>query len=75
MNETGRHSTPGQPGADSWADETLPLGLRKELLDRELRKFIAGKNRGQSATPRRGEEQGRNADRPASGKRAGDRSR
>lgn len=51
MNETARDGAPGQPGADSWTDETLPLGLRRELLDRELQKFMARNKRDRSAAP------------------------
>lgn len=53
MNKTGGQRTPESPGADSWTDETLPLALRKELLDRELQKFIARKKRGESASAAR----------------------
>jgi hypothetical protein len=73
MNETARDGAPGQPGSDSWADETLPLGLRRELLDRELQKFIARKNRGQSADPARAAAREPDADRPVPHDRASDR--
>lgn len=73
MNETTRDTAPGQPGADSWADETLPIGLRRELLDRELQKFIARKNRALSATPARSGEREPDAGRPAPGERRKDR--
>jgi hypothetical protein len=36
-------AAPSGRATASWADETLPLGLRKELLDRELQKLIAAK--------------------------------
>jgi hypothetical protein len=36
-------AAPSERATASWADETLPLGLRKELLDRELQKLIAAK--------------------------------
>ena len=47
MKETGRmKDAPGGSGATSWADETLPLGLRKELLARELQKAASRKTKG-----------------------------
>jgi hypothetical protein len=73
MIETGRDDAPGKEGAISWADETLPLGLRRELLDRELQAFIANKNRARSATPSREAERAPNGERPAAGKRGGGR--
>lgn len=73
MNDKARSTAPGLRGAESWADETLPLGVRRELLDRELQKFIARKNRGQSATPARQGEREPDAQRPAPGERNGDR--
>jgi hypothetical protein len=41
MKTTGRGKN--VEGGTSWADETLPLGLRKELLARELQKVAARK--------------------------------
>jgi hypothetical protein len=73
MNETARDGAPGQPGSDSWADETLPLGLRRELLDRELQKFIARKNRGQSAEPARTSDRQADPERPFPNDRTKDR--
>lgn len=49
----GDRKTP-RDGGNSWADETLPLGLRKELLARELQKVAAMKARPQSAASRPG---------------------
>lgn len=44
MNETERkNKAPSAGGGTSWADETLPLGLRKELLTRELKDLAAAK--------------------------------
>ncbi|MBI5277152.1 MAG: hypothetical protein HY854_11885 [Burkholderiales bacterium] len=44
----------GRPyeGADaSWTNETLPLGVRRELLDRELQNLVARKKqRGQASS-------------------------
>jgi hypothetical protein len=75
MNETGRDEARGAGSASSWADETLPLGLRRELLDRELQQFIATKKgRAQSAAPARsaGENTPESA-RPSAGKRSSER--
>lgn len=36
------HDTPASRGHgqdDSWANETLPMGVRRELLDREIQKY------------------------------------
>jgi hypothetical protein len=73
MNEAGRDDAPGNEGAISWADETLPLGLRRELLDRELQAFIANKNRARSAAPPRGAEGTPDGERPTAGKRSSER--
>ena len=51
MKEASRSGkAPGVDGGTSWADETLPLGLRKELLARELQKLAPTKARPQSAS-------------------------
>lgn len=55
MKDSRRRSNPpGAPGVQgatsSWADETLPLGLRKELLARELQKLAAPKAKGKAQT-------------------------
>ena len=51
MNERKGDRKAPRDGGTSWADETLPLGLRKELLARELQKVAASKARPQSASP------------------------
>jgi len=66
MNKTGRDGAPGKPGIGSWTDETLPLGLRKELLDREFQNFISRKEFGLPVTGPRGGDRASNAQRPAS---------
>jgi hypothetical protein len=43
----------GEDG-NSWADETLPLGVRKELLACDLKKVTATKSRPQSAASQPG---------------------
>jgi len=54
MKETQGDRKAPRDGGTSWADETLPLGLRKELLARELQKVTARKARPQSAASRPG---------------------
>jgi hypothetical protein len=50
MKETERDRTsPRLEGGNSWADETLPLGLRRELLARELRQAAATRPRPESS--------------------------
>ena len=39
MGATNSGAGPGDAGAGSWASETLPMSLRKELLERELSKL------------------------------------
>ena len=64
MNKIGRDGAPGKPGIGSWTDETLPMGLRRELLDRELQNLIARKNLGQAVTGPCGGGRATNAPRP-----------
>lgn len=54
MDITGSGNRPDAGGTaawedSSWTDETLPMGLRKELLDRELQKYIAKKQHARPA--------------------------
>lgn len=54
MDITGSGKQPGAGGPtawddSSWTDETLPMGLRKQLLDRELQKYVAKKHHARSA--------------------------
>ena len=39
MNETGSGSGPDDGDAGTWTSETLPLHVRRELLERELKKL------------------------------------
>jgi hypothetical protein len=39
MIAMGSGSGPDSPDADSWTSETLPMSVRKELLERELKKL------------------------------------
>jgi hypothetical protein len=74
MGKTGRDDAPGVGSASSWADETLPLGLRRELLDRELQQFIAKKKgRAQAASSRSPDEGPAESTRPSAGKRGSER--
>ena len=68
MDSSGYGKGAGSDGVpawedSSWTDETLPMGLRKELLDRELQKYIAKK---QTARPAASSSEAR-ADRGSSG--------
>jgi hypothetical protein len=49
MMKSGSGSGP-EAGDSSWTDETLPMGIRKELLDRELQQYIDRKRNAQSAS-------------------------
>ncbi len=45
---SGRSTSDGQGNSDSsWASESLPMAVRKELLERELRKLGFRKTDGQ----------------------------
>lgn len=39
MSATRSGADPGEREGGSWASETLPLSVRKELLERELKKL------------------------------------
>jgi len=39
MSATGSEDGPDDAGAGSWASESLPMSVRKELLERELNKL------------------------------------
>ena len=43
MKSKKNEAAPAGRASASWADETLPLGLRKELLARELQNLAAAK--------------------------------
>lgn len=53
---------------DSWANETLPMGVRRELLDREIQKLIERKARAQAGNT---QAQGDVPERSAGRERAG----
>lgn len=48
-SKSGSGSGP-EAGDSSWTDETLPMGIRKELLDRELQQYMARKRHAQSSS-------------------------
>jgi hypothetical protein len=39
MNDIGSGESAGDGGTGSWACETLPMDVRKQLLERELKKL------------------------------------
>jgi hypothetical protein len=55
-------------GAESWANETLPMGVRRELLDRQIQRFAAGRPKAQSRSgDGGGPAQGHSSERPQDG--------
>jgi len=53
MTGTRSGHGPADRDAGSWATETLPLSVRKELLERELKK-LGFRKAGQAGTPHEG---------------------
>lgn len=49
---------PDDPSHDSWANETLPMSVRKELLERELKKLGFRRRSGQGAAQQQQQAQG-----------------
>lgn len=49
MNAPGLDHLPKEH-ADTWASETLPMSVRRELLERELKKLGFGKNEAGAAS-------------------------
>lgn len=43
MMENENTATGAGDAADSWANETLPMGMRRELLDREIQKYSSSR--------------------------------
>ncbi len=41
---TQKYTNGPEDAGDSWANETLPMRLRRELLDREIRKLVERKS-------------------------------
>jgi hypothetical protein len=58
MTKLGSGNGPDASGDDSWTNELLPMGTRRELLERELQKFIASKRHRQSAPRQDGTDRG-----------------
>ena len=50
MSTFGTGGRPDAGSEESWTNETLPMGIRKELLERELQNYMAGKRHGPSAS-------------------------
>jgi hypothetical protein len=50
MSSTRSGDGPDERGAVTWANETLPLAVRKELLERELNKLGFRKTTAQGGT-------------------------
>ena len=53
MSATGSEDGPDDAGAGSWASESLPMSVRKELLERELSKLGFRKAAAQGGAPAR----------------------
>lgn len=51
MKSSGSAGGPGSNGNPSWTDEMLPMGIRKELLERELQSFMARKRQTHTGAP------------------------
>jgi hypothetical protein len=58
MNTLGSGNGPDTGSDESWTNELLPLGKRRELLERELRRVVANKRHAQSAPRQEGAERG-----------------
>jgi hypothetical protein len=56
MNTLGSGNGPDMGGDESWTNELLPLGTRRELLERELQRFAATKRHAPSAARQEGAE-------------------
>ena len=50
MNASRTGDGPGDEGSGSWANETLPMAVRKQLLDRDLKKNAARASGGHTIT-------------------------
>jgi hypothetical protein len=57
MTNTGPDGSGPDAGDSSWTDETLPMSLRRELLDRELQKYTARRTAPTASSPSRGASQ------------------
>jgi hypothetical protein len=66
MND--KYTNEPEKAGDSWANETLPMGIRRELLDREIRKVADRKGRAQSLRMEAAEPP---AEHPSAGERHG----
>jgi hypothetical protein len=64
MSKLGSGNTPVTGGGESWTNELLPLGIRRELLERELQRFVANKRQVQAARPGQKAAEHRTGDHP-----------
>lgn len=65
MKENNTPALNGRDQDDSWANETLPMGVRRELLDREIQKYSPHRaGHGQSSTSHGSESMSANAEHP-----------
>lgn len=53
MKTLGSGNGPDADSEETWTNETLPLGMRRELLERELQRFIAKKQAVQSGVTKK----------------------
>lgn len=71
MSTLGSGNTPDTGGEDSWTNELLPLGIRRELLERELQRFVADKRQVQPGKPGQKAAEHRKGDHPLADDAAG----
>lgn len=71
MKTLGCGNTPDTGSDESWTNELLSLGTRRELLERELQRVIVNKRHVPSATPRQEDGEHRAGDHPQADDRAG----
>jgi len=56
MKENNTPAPNGRDQDDSWANETLPMGVRRELLDREIQKYSPHRAGHAQSSPSHGSE-------------------
>jgi hypothetical protein len=65
MKENTNPTSHGRDEDDSWANETLPMGVRRELLDREIQRYSPHHaSRGQSSSSHGSDSMSANAEHP-----------
>jgi hypothetical protein len=65
MVATGSGDAPDTRDADTWTSETLPMSVRRELLQRELRKLGLHKGAGRGGAPQANAQQQQQPQAPA----------